>query len=127
MTFLGLRRWRERWGEVGKEGGAWFRNSRTECGTHADRHLGPRQRCGTSRRARAPGGAAEAGRILMARLARWLSHQCSEMCSVLLRRGSVVTRVHVARGCRLSEQTDAHRQTAAGGGDGQCNCETDRS
>jgi len=46
------------------------------------------------------------------------------MCRVLVRRASIVTRVHVARGCRLSEQADAHRQAAARGGDGQCDRET---
>ena len=56
-----------------------------------------------------------------------LSHERGEMCRVLVRRGSVVTRVHVARGCRLREQADAHRQAAARGGDGQCDRETDGS
>jgi hypothetical protein len=54
----------------------------------------------------------------MARLPRPLGHERGEMCRVLVRRGSVVTRVHVAWGCRLGEQTDAHGQTAAPGGDG---------
>jgi len=31
------------------------------------------------------------------------------MRGVLVPRGSVVTRVHVARGCRLRQQADAHR------------------
>src|SRR6266487_4518059 len=109
MTDLGLRWWRERWGEVGDEAGAWSQNSRTGCGTQADRHLGPHPRRGTARRARAPGSAAESGCVLVARLARRLSHECGEMCGVLMRRGSVVTRVHVARGCRLRKQADAHR------------------
>src|SRR5207244_5824104 len=109
MTDLGLRRGRKRWGEVGNEGGAWSQNTRTGCGTQADRHLGPHPRRGTSRRARAPGSAAESACVLVARLARWLSHKCGEMCGVRMRRGSAVIGVHVARGCRLRKQADAHR------------------
>ena len=127
MADLGLRWWRERWGEVRNEPGVWSQNSRTRCGTQADRQLGPHSHRGTSHRARAPGRAAEAGCILMTHLPGRLSHERGEMCSVLVRRGSVVTRVHVARGRRLSEQTDAHRQAAARGGDGQCDRESDGS
>jgi len=93
-------------------------------GTQADRHGGPHPRRGTSRRARVPGSAAESGCVLVARLARWLSHECGDMCGVLTRRSSVVTRVHVARGCRLRKQADAHRYAAARSGDGQCDRET---
>jgi len=61
----------------------------------------------------------------MARLARRLSHECGDMCGVLMRRSSAVTRVHVARSGRLRKQADAHRQAAARRGDGQRDRETD--
>src|SRR5437588_5059138 len=73
MTDLGLRRWREWRGEVGIERGVRSQNPGTGCGTHVDSHVGPHLRRGTSGRARASGDAAEAGCVLMARLARWLS------------------------------------------------------
>src|SRR5207237_1655537 len=73
MTDLVLRRWREWRGEVGIERGVRSQNSGTGCGTHVDSHVGPHLRRGTSGRARASGDAAEAGCVLMARLARWLS------------------------------------------------------
>src|SRR5437588_4866972 len=44
-----------------------------------------------------------------------------------MRRGSVVTRVHLARDCHLRKQGDAHREAAARRGDGQCRRETDGS
>src|SRR5690348_10410921 len=49
------------------------------------------------------------------------------MCGVLMRPGSVVTRVHVAGGCRLRKQADTHRQPASGRSDGQCSGERDAS
>jgi hypothetical protein len=60
----------------------------------------------------------------MARLPRRVSHECCALHRVLVCRGSAVT-VHIARGYRLREQADAHRQPASGGGDGQCDGETD--
>jgi len=44
-----------------------------------------------------------------------------------MRRGSVVTRVHLARDCHLRKRGDAHREAAARRGDGQCRRETDGS
>src|SRR2546426_1536731 len=93
---LGLRRWREWGGGVGDERGVWSQNCRTGCGSQADRHLGPHSGRGTSCRACGPGGAAESGCVLMTRLARWLSPECGDMWGVLMRRSSVMTRVHVA-------------------------------
>jgi hypothetical protein len=98
---LGLRRRRKRWGEVRSECRICSQDSaagRTTCG---DRHLGQRRRGRTSGRARAAGSAAEASCILMASLAWCLRHERGEMCSVLVRRGSGVTGVHVTRGHRL--------------------------
>src|SRR5947207_2303323 len=88
----------------------------SELQSHSDLHsfphdalpICPHPRRGTSRRARASGGAAEAGCILMTHLPGRLSHERDEMCSMVVRRASVVTRVHVAWSCCLSEQADAH-------------------
>jgi hypothetical protein len=124
MADLGLRRWRERWGEVGDECGVGSQNSRTRRGTQTGCDVRPYWRRGTPRRARAPGGAAEAGGILMARLPCRVSHECSAPCAVLVRSGSAVT-VHIARRYRLREQADAHGQPAAGGRYGQRESEAD--
>jgi hypothetical protein len=44
-----------------------------------------------------------------------------------MRRGSVVTRMHIAGGYRLRQQVNTHRRPAAGGGDGQHHGETNGS
>ncbi len=126
MADSGLRWWRRRRGEVGSEGAAWCQNSGARYGAQFDRYVGPHACRGASRGAGAPGRAPDAGCVLVARLARSLSHEGGQLCGVLVRR-SVVTRVHVARGGRLREQADAHREPTACRGDGHGDDEGDAS
>jgi len=97
MADLGLRRRRERWGEEGDECGVKSQNSRTGRDTKAGCDFSPRRCRGTSRRTRAPGGTAEAGGILVARLLWRMSHECGELRGVLVGGRAALT-VHAARG-----------------------------